>query len=51
MVGKSVAPPGWFDQIAGEQFASLIDSPIVELGLTALILATVARKVFGLIGG
>ncbi|MGG7565855.1 hypothetical protein ACQ5SO_06795 [Rhodovulum sp. DZ06] len=46
MVSKSVAPPGLIDQIAGDQFAWLIDSPIFELGLAAIIFATVASKIF-----
>lgn len=47
MVGKSVAPPGLWDQLGGEQFALLMNSPIVELGLAALIITAFAKKVFG----
>lgn len=47
MPGKSVVPPGLLDGIAGDSFASLIQDPVLQFGLLALVLGVIGAKILG----
>jgi hypothetical protein len=45
--GKTVVMPGLLDGFAGHSFASLIQDPVVQFELLALVLGVIGAKILG----
>jgi hypothetical protein len=45
MLGKSVIPPSALDSLVGESFASLLNDPVLQFGVLALILGAVSLRI------